>query len=49
MEVEWDGHCFGCGPLNTDGLRLMFEPGPERETLGEELLAIARAAHGRRR
>ena len=28
---------------------LMFEPGPERETLGEELLAIARAAHGRRR
>ncbi len=26
MEVEWDGHCFGCGPLNTDGLRLKFEP-----------------------
>ena len=29
MEVEWDGHCFGCGPLNIDGLRLKFEPGPE--------------------
>src|SRR5213080_285591 len=29
MEVEWDGHCFGCGPLNTDGLRLKFEPGPD--------------------
>ena len=29
MKVEWDGHCFGCGPLNTDGLRLVFEPGPE--------------------
>lgn len=26
---------------------LIFEPGPERETLGEELLAIARAARGR--
>ena len=29
MEVEWDGHCFGCGPLNGDGLRLKFEPGPD--------------------
>jgi DNA polymerase-3 subunit delta len=26
---------------------LMFDPGPERETLGEELLAIARAARSR--
>lgn len=26
MEVRFDGHCFGCGPLNLDGLRLKFEP-----------------------
>ena len=29
MQVEWDGHCFGCGPLNADGLRLVFSPGPD--------------------
>jgi uncharacterized protein (TIGR00369 family) len=29
MEVRFDGHCFGCGPLNEEGLRLHFEPGPE--------------------
>ena len=29
MEVNWDGHCFGCGPLNTEGLRLKFTPGPD--------------------
>jgi len=29
MEVSFDGHCFGCGPLNLDGLRLTFTPGPE--------------------
>ena len=29
MEVRFDGHCFGCGPLNLDGLRLTFVPGPE--------------------
>jgi uncharacterized protein (TIGR00369 family) len=29
MEVRFDGHCFGCGPLNMDGLRLTFEPGPD--------------------
>ena len=28
MEVRFDGHCFGCGPLNMDGLRLTFVPGP---------------------
>ena len=28
MEVRFDGHCFGCGPLNLDGLRLTFVPGP---------------------
>lgn len=26
MEVHFDGHCFGCGPLNQDGLQLKFEP-----------------------
>lgn len=29
MEVHFDGHCFGCGQLNEEGLRLKFEPGPE--------------------
>src|SRR5256885_8922898 len=29
MEVHFDGHCFGCGPLNPDGLQLKFEAGPE--------------------
>jgi acyl-coenzyme A thioesterase PaaI-like protein len=26
MEVHFDGHCFGCGQLNADGLQLRFEP-----------------------
>ena len=26
MEVHFDGHCFGCGQLNPDGLRLSFSP-----------------------
>jgi acyl-coenzyme A thioesterase PaaI-like protein len=29
MEVHFDGHCFGCGPLNPEGLRLVFTPGPD--------------------
>ena len=29
LEVHFDGHCFGCGPLNPDGLQLKFEPTPE--------------------
>ena len=29
MEVSFDGHCFGCGPLNLDGLLLKFVPGPD--------------------
>jgi acyl-coenzyme A thioesterase PaaI-like protein len=29
MEVHFDGHCFGCGQLNMDGLRLVFTPGPD--------------------
>lgn len=26
MEVHFDGHCFGCGQLNPDGLQLSFSP-----------------------
>jgi acyl-coenzyme A thioesterase PaaI-like protein len=29
LEVHFDGHCFGCGPLNPDGLQLKFEPSEE--------------------
>ena len=29
MEVRFDGHCFGCGPLNEEGLRMSFVPGPD--------------------
>ncbi len=29
MEVRFDGHCFGCGPLNAEGFRLVFTPGPD--------------------
>jgi len=26
MEVEFDGRCFGCGPLNEEGLQMVFQP-----------------------
>jgi acyl-coenzyme A thioesterase PaaI-like protein len=26
MEVDYDGRCFGCGPLNEEGLRMTFVP-----------------------
>ncbi len=29
VEVRFDGHCFGCGPLNEDGLQLKFVPGTD--------------------
>ena len=29
MDVTYDGHCFGCGQDNHEGLRLRFEPGPD--------------------
>src|ERR1700747_1439966 len=29
VEVHFDGHCFGCGPLNEDGLRMVFTPGTD--------------------
>jgi uncharacterized protein (TIGR00369 family) len=37
MEVTFDGHCFGCGPLNSDGLRLVFQPGPEGSSVEFEV------------
>ena len=37
MEVRFDGHCFGCGPLNLEGLRLVFEPGPEGSSVDFEV------------
>jgi acyl-coenzyme A thioesterase PaaI-like protein len=26
LQVHFDGHCFGCGQLNPDGLQLVFSP-----------------------
>lgn len=37
MEVRFDGHCFGCGPLNLEGLRLVFGPGPEGSSVEFEV------------
>jgi uncharacterized protein (TIGR00369 family) len=37
MEVRFDGHCFGCGPLNLEGLRLVFEPGSEGSSVEFEV------------
>ena len=50
MEVHFDGHCFGCGQLNTEGLRLKFEPGPDGSaaeyTVPERFQSWAGMAHG---
>jgi uncharacterized protein (TIGR00369 family) len=50
MEVRFDGHCFGCGPLNMEGLRLRFEPGPDGSsaeyTVPERFQSWAGMAHG---
>ena len=50
MEVRFDGHCFGCGPLNPEGLRLVFEPGPEGSSVDfevpERFQSWAGMAHG---
>ena len=35
MEVHFDGHCFGCGPLNPDGLQLKFEPDGHGSSVAE--------------
>jgi acyl-coenzyme A thioesterase PaaI-like protein len=37
MEVRFDGHCFGCGPLNEEGFRLVFEPGPDGSSVEFEV------------
>src|ERR1700675_2282431 len=37
MEVRLDGHCFGFGPLNTEGFRLVFEPGPDGSSVDFEV------------
>ena len=50
MVIEWDGHCFGCGPLNAEGLRLKFEPGPDGSvaeyTVEPRFQSWAGMAHG---
>src|SRR5256885_2920663 len=50
MEVHFDGHCFGCGPLNPDGLQLKFEPGPDGSvatyTVPARFQSWAGMAHG---
>ena len=50
MEVRFDGHCFGCGPLNMEGFRLVFQPGPDGTSVEFEVPAKyqswAGMAHG---
>ena len=50
MEVRFDGHCFGCGPLNMEGFRLVFQPGPDGTSVEFEVQAKyqswAGMAHG---
>jgi acyl-coenzyme A thioesterase PaaI-like protein len=50
MEVLFDGHCFGCGPLNQDGLRMVFTPGPDGSVaeyeVSERFQSWAGMAHG---
>ena len=51
MEVHFDGHCFRCGQLNQEGLRLRFEPGPESSAAAdydvpERFQSWAGMAHG---
>ena len=50
LEVRFDGHCFGCGPLNEDGLQLHFEPTPDGAVaefvVPERFQSWAGMAHG---
>jgi len=50
MEIRFDGHCFGCGPLNSEGLRLVFVPGPDGSSVDfevpERYQSWAGMAHG---
>ena len=50
MHVVFDGHCFGCGQLNPDGLRMVFTPGPDGSVsefaVPERFQSWAGMAHG---
>jgi len=50
LEVHFDGHCFGCGPLNEDGLQLRFVPTEEgavaEYTVPPRFQSWAGMAHG---
>ena len=50
MHVVFDGHCFGCGQLNPDGLRMVFTPGPDGSScelaVPERFQSWAGMAHG---
>lgn len=50
LEVHFDGHCFGCGPLNPDGLQLKFEPSEDGSvaeyTVPDRFQSWAGMAHG---
>lgn len=50
MHVVFDGHCFGCGQLNPDGLRMVFTPGAEGSVcefaVPERFQSWAGMAHG---
>lgn len=51
MEVHFDGHCFGCGPLNPDGLQLKFSPTDDGTSVAfyevpERFQSWAGMAHG---
>ncbi|HEX7264282.1 MAG TPA: PaaI family thioesterase [Candidatus Dormibacteraeota bacterium] len=50
MDVRFDGHCFGCGPLNEAGLQLQFTPGPSGSVaefvVPERFQSWAGMAHG---
>ena len=51
MEVHFDGHCFGCGQLNSDGLQLKFSPSDDGTSVAfyevpERFQSWAGMAHG---
>ena len=51
MEVEYDRRCFGCGELNSEGLQMSFEPGPDgivraRFAVPERYQSWAGVVHG---
>ena len=48
--MRFDGHCFGCGPLNKDGLQLKFTPSADGSwveyVVPERFQSWAGMAHG---